>query len=334
MTITIRPAGLHDLDQISDLLLADAKIRCAFEPGLWKLDSAPREKIGSVVKASMEAKKPAFREQWLVAEIGGDIVGVTHSILLPIPPIYAGELGPPGLIMEDCFIQADAPPETRTGLFRAAEAELVKAGARILLASGVAGGDWENEYMRHGFEPLTLYFAKTGLSEARAFNHVRSAIEDDVPNIVTLSAVNRRTLKDLHPIFWKPHADADSRFGSWMNLSLTFNDRDMFVLETEGKLQGYAISQPATPLHFPSPHDISAIGVIDDYFHEELEDFEEPSPGSDKAVALLEAAEAARGRRGNTSVMVVCPACWRSKIALLEQSGYRKAITWFMKMSG
>ncbi len=122
---------------------------------------------------------------------------------------------------------------------------------------------------------------------------MRSAIADDVPDIVALSAVNRRTLKGLHPIFWKPHEDADSRFGSWMKRSLTFGDRDMFVSESDGKLQGYAISQPATPLHFPSRTTSRAIGVIDDYFHEELENAEGSSSGSDKAVALLEAAEAA-----------------------------------------
>ncbi len=83
---------------------------------------------------------------------GGHIVGVTHSILSAGAPIYAGELDPPGLIMEDCFIQADAPPETLTRLLQAAEADLVKAGARLLLASGVAGGDWEKRIPASGLQ--------------------------------------------------------------------------------------------------------------------------------------------------------------------------------------
>jgi len=334
MRITIRPAMLSDLERLSELLLADAKARCALDPGLWKLDSAAQDKILAAVRLAMEADKPAFRQQWLVADTGQDIVGVTHSILLPIPPIYAGEFGPPGLIMEDCFIKAAAPPETRAALLQAAEADLVDAGARILLASSVEGGDWEGEYLRHGFEPLTLYFAKTGLCEARDSTDVRQAIEEDVPNIVTSSAVNRQILKGLHPFFWKPHDDADGRFGSWMKRSLTLSDRDMFVSDSGGRLRGYAISHPATPLHFPSPHDISAVGVIDDYFHEELEQSQGGfDAGSTTAAALLAAAETARKTRGDASVMVVCPAAWRSKIALLEQSGYRKAITWFIKMS-
>ena len=194
------------------------------------------------------------------------------------------------------------------------------------------GGDWEGDYLRQGFQPLTLYFAKTGLSEARNFTDVRQAIEEDVPNIVTSSAVNRQILKELHPFFWKPHDEADDRFGSWMKRSLTLSDRDMFVSDSGGKVRGYAISHPATPLHFPSPHDISAVGVIDDYFHEELEKSQGLDAGGITAAALLAAAEAARKIRGDASVMVVCPAAWQSKIALLEQSGYRKAITWFIKM--
>ena len=140
MRTTIRAAMLSDLEGVAELLLADAKVRCALDPELWKLDSAAREKILATVRLAMEAEKPAFRQQWLVADTGRDIIGVTHSILLPVPPIYAGEFGPLGLIMEDCFIKADAPPETRAALLRAAEADLVNAGARILLASSVEGG--------------------------------------------------------------------------------------------------------------------------------------------------------------------------------------------------
>jgi len=331
MTITIRPAGLCDLAAVVELLLADAESRCALDCELWKLDNDPRQKILATVQTAMESDKPPFRQQWLVAEADRRIVGVTHSILLPVPPIYAGEFGPPGLIMEDCCIAADAPPETRSKLFEAAAVDLCDAGARILLASSVEGGDWEAEYARQGFEPLTMFFAKSGLSSACAVPDVRQTLTEDVPAIVTSSAVNRQVLNDLHPLFWKPHDDADSRFGAWMTRSLTLHDRDMFVSEAAGRVRGYAISQPATPLHFPPPHDISTVGVIDDFFHEELEDARNLQAGGVKAAALLEAAEAARGRRGDTSVLVVCPAAWTSKIALLKNAGYRNAITWFIK---
>lgn len=329
--IAIRPAGLSDLATLADLLLADAESRCVLDHALWKLDHAPRQKIVASVKAAMEAEKPPFRQQWLVAEADQRIVGATHSILLPVPPIYAGEHGPPGLIMEDCYIAADAPPETRSKLFEAAAADLTEAGAEILLASSVDGGDWESEYARQGLEPLTMYFSKSGLSNASAFRDVRRALIEDVPSIVASSAINRQVLNDLHPLFWTPHDEADSRFGAWMKRSLTLSDRDMFVSEVAGKCRGYAISHPATPLHFPSPHDISTVGVIDDFFHDELGDARNRQANGVQAAALFEAAEAARSRRGNTSVLVVCPAAWTSKVELLKSVGYSNAITWFIK---
>lgn len=331
MTFTIRPAELADIDRVADLLEADAMGRCTDRRGLWLLDRAAPEKIRSVIKAAMEADNPPFRQQWLIAEAGGRLVGVAHSILLPVPPIYAGDFGQPGLIMEDCFITPDAPTETRHELLRAAEEDLVGAGALILLASSVSGGAWEAVYAEHGYEPLTAYFAKTGLTRQSAPAHVRPATGEDVPGIVAASAVHRRILADLHTLFWKPHEDADARFGAWMKRSLTLEDRDMFVSDEEGTIRGYAISHPATPLHFPVPHDITGIGVIDDFFHEATKDPRNLGASGPQAAALFSAAEAARARRGDHSVLVVCPANWQSKIRMLEQLGYHNAITWHIR---
>lgn len=328
MTTTVRAAGLQDLEPVADLLLDDAKTREAANPVLWKLDREPRQKILSAVRTTMEAGE----QRWLVAQSGTTIVGVIHSMRVPVPPIYDGAFGSPGLIMEDCFVSTAAPPTTRAGLLQAAETDLFETGARLVIGASAAGGDWEQEYARQGFEPVTLYFAKSGLSQAITFSHVRQAREVDVAEIVVASAINRQILERLNPAFWKIHAEADARFGSWMKHSLTLPDRDMFVSEVEGKFEGYAISQPATRLHFPSPHDISSIGVIDDYFHESIADPEVRISPWHEGLALLEAAEAARQTRGDNSVLVVCPAAWRTKIALLEQAGYTKAITWFVKI--
>lgn len=332
MTITTRAATLDDLDPIAELLLSDARARAATDAGLWKLHPDALQKILQTTREAMASENPPFRQQWIVAESDKVIVGVTHSILLPIPPIYAGEFGPPGLIMEDCFTGLDAPPETASALLDAAQADLIGAGARLLLASSVAGGRWEAEYARQGFVPVTLYFAKRGLRTIRDFVDVRPAGNSDVANIVTASSTNRQILADLHPVFWKPHPEADTRFEGWMNHSLTLEDRDMLVSAAEGMFRGYAISQPATWLHFPSAHDISSIGVIDDYFHYEIENPEISSSPTDGAKSLLEAAEAALEGRGNNSVLVVCPAAWRTKIALLEAADYHHAITWFIKL--
>jgi hypothetical protein len=46
---------------------------------------------------------------------------------------------------------------------------------------------------------------------------------------------------------------------------------------------------------------------------------------------LLAAAESAFARRAINSTLVVCPAARTSKVALLEQKGYRQAILWMLK---
>ena len=328
MTTTIRPAGLHDLESIADLLLADAKKREAADPVLWKLDREPRQKILAAVRTSMDAGE----QRWLVGETDANIVGVTHAMRVPVPPIYDGKFGSPGLIMEDCFVSADAQPSDKTVLLRAAEADLLQSGARMVIGTSAAGGDWEEEYVRQGYDPVTLYYAKTGLSDATGLPNVRQANVADIADIVATSATNRQILQRLNPSFWRPHAEANDRFGSWMQHSLTLSDRDMFVSNAHGEFRGYAISHPATRLHFPSPHDISCTGVIDDYFHQAIADPDTRSADWDEGLALLEVAEAARQKRGNSAVLVVCPAAWRTKVALLEEAGYRKAITWFVKI--
>lgn len=324
MAVSVRPAGPEDIDTLVALLLADAENRVTPGAGLWRLKGDP----AGAIRAALVAEAPPFRQQWLMARAGGRAVGVAHSILLPVPPIYAGAFGPPGLIMEDCHVLSDAPPGTREALLAATEADLRAAGAQILLASGVVGGDWAPVYGQQGYDPLTLYLAKTGLERDGT---AASATEADLPGIVQSSAVNRRVLATIHPRFWEPHGEADARFGGWMARSLTLSDRDMFVTRNGDTLTGYAISQPATPLHFPAPHDISGIGVIDDFFHDALGDPATPGPGTEEASALFKAAESSRAQRGDHSVLVVCPAGWASKIALLERAGYRNAITWYIK---
>jgi hypothetical protein len=46
---------------------------------------------------------------------------------------------------------------------------------------------------------------------------------------------------------------------------------------------------------------------------------------------LLQAAESARAARGDTAMLVVCPAAWTSKFDLLAAAGYALAMTWIIK---
>lgn len=330
MSLTIRTAIMSDIDIMADLLLQDAAVRHASDPTFWALDLNAKSKLVSTIKSAMEADNPPFRQHWLLAEVGGKTVGITHSILLPVPPIYAGEQGAPGLIMEDCFVAPDAPEGTAAKLLKAAEADLRSAGAKILLASSVVDGAWEATYSAENYAPLTLYFSKVGLGGAAHSANVRKAVDADVPNIVTSSAEHRTILYALD-VFWRPHSDADARFGAWMARSLTLGDRDMFVTDAATADFGYAISQPSTPLHFPTPHDISKIGVVDDFYHTALRDPSHISGDGAEAGGLLVAAEDALLDRGNDAVFVVCPAAWHSKVALLESLGYAPAIVWYIK---
>lgn len=331
MPARIRPAETSDIDAMADLMLRDAEARQAGDGILWAVEPNAPDKIRSALRSAMDNETPPFRQQWLLAEGGDGLLGLTHTILLPVPPIYAGELGAPGLIMEDCCVVDPAPHGTRAALLRAAEADLKEAGAKILLASSVPAGPWAAEYLAQDYEPLTLYLAKVGPSQDAPPQSIRKASEKDVPAIVAASADNRQVLFDLNPRFWKPHPEADARFDAWMRRSLTLTDRDMFVHEAEGGVDGYAISQPVTPLHLPTAHRIGGIGIIDDLYHPDLEDPATLRGGGPGVTALLQSAEAARASRGDQAVLVVCPAAWASRIALLEAAGYRNAITWFIK---
>jgi hypothetical protein len=330
MSITIRTGEISDLEVMVELLMEDGRQREAHNQTLWKVDLNGADKVASDIRSTLENDNPPFRQQWLLAEFEGKIVGITHSILVPVPPVYAGELGSPGLLMEDCFVSKGAPAATARTLLDAAEADLRKAGAKILLAASMSDGSWETEYRAHNFEPLTLYLAKTGLSEETGFEGVRKATEEDVPSIVASSADTRRILSSLDE-FWKPHIDADARFNLWMNYSLTLDDRDMFVSKADGNITGYAISQPATPLHFPIAHDISQIGIIDDYHHRDFENPRMLEHDGKAAATLLYAAEAALGARGGAAALIVCPAAWKSKFSVLKAAGYETEVTWFMK---
>ena len=179
-------------------------------------------------------------------------------------------------------------------------------------------------------EPLTLYLSKSDLESVSEPTDVRAASEEDIEGIVARSAEHRSILNELDE-FWTPHPEANPRFENWMKKSLSFNDRDMLVTGPPDALEGYAIAQPASRLHFPPAHDISATGVIDDFFHRQYADPAHVHGGGAATQALLRAAEASFAGRGITTAFVVCPAGWTSKIAVLKDAGYKTAMAWMIK---
>ncbi|MEO1018415.1 MAG: hypothetical protein AAFY56_12090 [Pseudomonadota bacterium] len=311
--------------------MADAEQRQSLHPTLWPVDEDAREKIESVVRVGVEGADPSVRELWLLAEASGRTVGMTHTMMVPVPPIYEALSGPPGLILDDCFTTDDAPSGTAQTLLAATEAALRDAGAKLLLASCLAGGQWRSIFERHGYEPVTLYMGKVGFEIADLPTSVRPAGADDVPGIVAASAEHRKILSQLNAQFWNIHPDANARFDRWMRRSLTLADREMFVSDAPDEVQGYIIAQPVSSLLIPAAHDINAIGVIDDYYDK---DFANPSAAvsaESTAAELLSTAEGAFARRNVEAALVVCPAAWRSKISVLERRGYRTAKLWMLK---
>ncbi len=234
------------------------------------------------------------------------------------------------MILPDSFVATDARSGTLDGLLAAAEDALHEAGARINLASYVAGEAWRAAFEADGYEPLTLYLARSDLGDYGMPVGVRQATEADIRGIVERSAENRQVLCDIDP-FWKIHPEADPRFSAWMTRSLTLRDRDMMVQGAPENLQGYIIAQPASRLHFPPAHDITGTGVIDDYYHPELANPATLDRGSEASEALLRAAEASFADRGMGAALVVCPAGWTSKVELLKSAGYEIATVWSVK---
>lgn len=319
MSLSIRPATPRDLPGIVSLLIEDAQQRKALDPLLWRSTASAPGRIEAALS----------RDLWLVAEDAGMTVGIMRAMIVPVPPIYDGAASRPGLLADDCVVSADAASGTGEALLAAAEGALRQAGATTLIASCPATGPLRPLYERHGYEPVTLYMAKHRFSAGALPRTVRPASAEDVPAIVKLSAAHRQTLASVNPRFWHIHPEADGRFGAWMRRSLTLQDRDMRV--AGAPVRGYVIAQPCSPLLMPIAHDVAGIGVIDDFYDEDFTAVAALANGGSSGASLLAAAEGAFAQRGVDSAIVICPAAWSSKIALLERSGYRTAKLWMLR---
>jgi len=300
------------------------------DPVLWRIAADAPTRIERTV-GTLNGPQASARELWFVAEQADRILGITHAVLVPVPPIYDSAMGSPGLLLDDCFISADAPSGTAEALLAATEAALRAAGALRLVASCPAAGPLRPLYERHGYEPVTVYMGKHRFSSGALPRGVRPASAEDVPGIVKRSAEHRRMLARINPRFWHNHPAADRRFDAWMRRSLTLRDRDMFVMGGAHAVRGYVIAQPISPLLVPAAHDVAAIGAIDDFYDADFADISTVSEGASSGANLLAAAESAFARRGVDSTLVICPAGWASKMSLLEQRGYWPAKLWMLR---
>ncbi|MEO0402645.1 MAG: hypothetical protein AAF214_09750, partial [Pseudomonadota bacterium] len=229
MPQTVRSATLQDIPSLIPLLLADAEERRVTDPILWNVAHDAAQQVEKALIYALSAEPQPFRQIWQVAQEAGRVVGVIHSMLLPVPPIYAGAKGDPGLILPDACVAPDAPEGTVDALVAACERALMAAGAQIILSSYVTGPAWQETFVRRGYDPLTLYLSRSPLDALDMPMAVRPAAQGDVAGIVRRSAEHRQILFGIDP-FWAIHPDSDARFAAWMSRSLTLGDRDMLVM--------------------------------------------------------------------------------------------------------
>ena len=329
MSITIQPCSATDLSDMLSLLVADARQRHRKNPVLWAFDEKTHGRIETILRKGFEEDNPSIREYWLLARDGERPVGITHAIIVPVPPIYKIETSP-GLLLDECYVAEDAPADTIKKMLDATEAALRDAGAGNFIASCCAGSPWRSVLEESGYKPVTLFMSKVGFERKEMSHQVGLATADDIAGIVSRSAEHRHNLSEANPVFWNIHPDADSIFEKWMRISLTLEDRAMLVTRNSVDVDGYIIAQPVTPVQMPMTHNPEGIGAIDDFYHTDFRKRSELVNGGAEAADLLIAAENAFARNGIKAALVVCPDNWSSKKALLTSNGYTTAKTWLL----
>ena len=327
----IRTATPQDSERMAELLASGARRRHALDPDLWALLPDARQVIEAAVVASLGPQDGPANTLWRLAEDAGALAGVSHAMVVPVPPIYDVGPAPPGLLLDDCIVAPDAPAGTADALVEATEAGLKDAGAGAMIAACEAGSPLRAVYERHGYAPVTLYLSKRGFHASTTPAGVRAARPDEAAAIGRLGARHRQTLAQLAPLFWQIHPDADRRWELFVRYMMTLADREVLVAEAAGALQGYVVPQPISPLLIPAGHDIGRVGVIDDYYALDFAETDTFAGDGGAAANLLAAAESSFAARGVAAALVVCPAAWTSKLALLERAGWQSAKLWMFK---
>jgi hypothetical protein len=326
--IHIRPAETRDIPVITALLLGDAAKRASLAPSLWAVAPDAPARIVASLQTIAEAVTGPLRHHWTVAEQGGVIVAVTHAANVPAPPIIDLQGGTAGILLDDSHLAADGAVSRR--LIEETERRLAEAGAVLFVAASPS--NWRERtdcFAAIGYEPTTLYMAKTGLNATYPGDVVRLATAADVDGIVHLSALHRARLKVANPVFWAIHAQADARFKAWMAASLTMTDRSIYVSDGPDMPDAFIIAQPASPLHFQPANDITKIGLIDDFYASAFEGADDAKDAAPKA--LVAAAEARFHDQGIDTALAICPVRMTAKADLLTECGYKPANLWMVK---
>lgn len=332
MTIRSRAATPADIPAIIQLALFDADARGALDLRLWAPAPDQATRIETGLRTALS--QPDGLVGWRVLEIGGSVVGASRFAVIPSPPVYDLGAGRAGIILDDTYVVVDAPAQALDVLAADVEAEAQRRGAVVIVAACPAKRDVARRaFERRGYETVTLYMARHGLSGVEAAA-ARRAVEEDIPQIVALNRASQEYRQKLSPRFWKAHPDASARFESWMTESLKSIDRQIFVDGPAETLAGFIVAQSMGVVHLPLACASSHIGLVDDFCALEFDPFGSGSPSTGEASRLLAAAENAFRRQGKESAMVICPAGWTSKRDLLIAHGYEIGNVWLLKSRG
>lgn len=327
-SLNVRLATAADKSSIKALLLQDAHIRGKLDKGLWYVPLDADQRIEASLSTIDSPQSGPILHHWIVAEWTGAIVAVTHAVNLPPPPIYDQGGRTAGVILDDSHFGEDSAISST--LLARTEQALLDAGARLTVAASPANWRSRTDFLQSsGYEPTTYFLTKTSLEPTENTEAVRRAIADDIPEIVRISAQHRVQLEIANPQFWRIHPEANARFGAWMAKSVTLTDRAVFVAGSEGRLSGYIIAQPGSPVNLPAPHDISKTGFVDDFWSDGFVSADRV--GSGEPAALLAAAEGHFQKRGIRTALIVSPVRLAAKLNFLKSSGYREANLWLVK---
>jgi GNAT superfamily N-acetyltransferase len=159
-------------------------------------------------------------------------------------------------------------------------------------------------------------------SVGRNFLGIRSALSEDVAEMVRLSGDRRRDYAQAQPIMWRSAPDGDRAQAGYFRFLLDDERAILLVAERRdgaglaGFVHGQLISAP--PVYDPG----GPVCQVDDFC------VDAPDDGSDTGRALLSGVMAMAKGRGAVLVNVVSGAHDDAKNALLAECGLRPASIW------
>jgi hypothetical protein len=326
MSLHVRRATATDVAAVVALLLEDAAERKTLDPRLWPLAANAADCVQQRFAKEVNGESQI---RWLVAESSGALVGVVRAGVVPVPPIYqfAGQVA--SLLFEETYAAKSAPLDVYSALIAMAEKETGTMNAISYLAACAPSQERKlRAFEAAGYRIVTHYLVKHNLSDHQLIDSVRPASPQDVPGIVALGARSQQSLCGANARMWTPHPEAPTRFGAWMQYSLTLPDRRIFVSGAD-PLDGFVIAQPPSQFHLPLTAPNDHLGLIDDFWSTEFDAAQTPNQASAKD--LLATAEHEFRVRGRTSAMVITAAAPQPKQDFLRTSGYRDANAWMLK---